>query len=103
MVKKKYILTFSLLLLAVVWLTGCNGDGNTPANNPPADNKPTLTGAQLVDARCIECHTLDRLSSKLRDDQEWRQHADRMLDKSPELLTEEEYQLVVVYLQEINE
>lgn len=61
-----------------------------------------LTGQQLVENRCSQCHTLDRLASKPRGDSEWRNQAERMLDKSPDLLTEEEYELVVSYLQEQN-
>jgi|LSQX01.1.fsa_nt_gb mono/diheme cytochrome c family protein len=103
MTRKKYFTLFTLLLLAAVWLTGCTGSKQPPGNNPstsPSVTEPTLTGGELAAARCAECHTLDRLTSQPRDDAEWRQVAERMLEKSPDLLTPAEFELVVAYLLE---
>lgn len=105
MTLKKQRIVFALLILVALWLTGCAGSNNSPEDNPsasPSGNEPTLTGAELVDTSCIECHTLDRLSSQPREDAEWRQLAERMLDKSPDLLTPAEYELVMAYLLEQN-
>ncbi|HZK25316.1 MAG TPA: hypothetical protein VFC74_08005 [Oscillospiraceae bacterium] len=103
MTGKKHLLVFALLILAAMWLTGCSGSNNTPEDTPPNSpsvNEPTLTGAELVEASCVRCHTLDRLTSQPRDDAAWHQLAERMLDKSPDLLTSAEYELVVAYLLE---
>lgn len=102
MIRKSYRWVLPLLILAAVVFVGCaeNNKENGDNNKPPGQQQPELTAAQLVETRCTQCHTLDRLNSKPRNEQEWCEQAERMLDKSPDLLTEEEYQLVVSYLQE---
>ncbi|NLZ38797.1 MAG: cytochrome c [Firmicutes bacterium] len=102
MLKKNNLWVLLLLLLTAVIFVGCSIIEGTNDNKKPLGQETKLTGQQLVESRCSQCHTLDRLTSKERDNSEWRKQAERMLDKSPDLLTEEEYELVVSYLQEQN-
>ncbi|NLN07522.1 MAG: hypothetical protein GX167_07885 [Firmicutes bacterium] len=91
-----------LFLLSLALFTGCTQSPNEPRGNnqeePPQD-EVTLTGAELVETRCAQCHSLDRVSRE-REDQDWLEHTERMRAKSPDLLTDEEAKLVLEYLQE---
>ena len=98
------LLQLLLLLCAVVFIvSACGKDNNDqPQDNssqPDNENGVTLTGVELVDTRCDQCHTQDRIIRD-RSDEEWQEHALRMLAKSPDMLTKEEYDLVLEYLQE---
>lgn len=95
------VLTALLMFVAVFLLVGCNK--NSPPETEPSpqatDPPPVLTGAELANQRCTECHTMDRIKRD-RSNEEWFEHAQRMWSKSPDLFTEEEFQRVLDYLQE---
>ena len=98
MSNKKFFVFFLLFALITVVAVGCGDDaGQTPDPGNNNENETVLTGADLVDDRCIECHNLDRVYRE-RDD--WPQVVERMLGYSPNLLTEEERVLVIEYLEE---
>ncbi len=72
---------------------------NAP-EQPPAENGPAPEiAAALVEGRCAHCHTLDKVYRE-RDAQLWPGIVTRMISLSPGLLTADEYNLVVEYLQE---
>jgi len=99
----------SIYLLAVTifafLVTGCGSSApaQPPAQPPvetPAENDPALEeAAALVAGRCARCHTLDQVYRE-RDAQLWPGIVTRMVSLSPGLLTDDEYNLVVEYLQE---
>ena len=89
-------LHFTCLLFAVVLLlAGCTGR-ETPEQK---EEVRELSGEELVSTHCNQCHSLDRVTRQ-REDAEWQEHIKRMLEKSPEMLTEEEYERLLQYLQE---
>jgi len=97
----KRVVLLLLFLLALALFAGCA----QPAEEPPGENQEepprdevALTGAELVEERCVQCHSLDRVSRE-REDQEWLEHTERMQAKSPDLLTDEEAGLVLEHLQ----
>ncbi|NLM45990.1 MAG: hypothetical protein GX200_04220 [Firmicutes bacterium] len=91
-----------LLLLSSALFAACTQSPIEPRGDneeKPPQNEAPLTGAALVETRCSQCHSLDRVSRE-REDQEWLEHTERMRAKSPDLLTDEEARLVLEYLQE---
>ncbi|NLP37376.1 MAG: hypothetical protein GX357_06965 [Firmicutes bacterium] len=101
MLKKRILQIVILLFVAIFVTTGCNKNStpDTEPSNQTADTPPALTGEELVNGRCIECHTMDRIKRD-RSNEEWDEHTHRMLSKSPEMFTEEEFLRVLEYLQE---
>ncbi|NLM52109.1 MAG: cytochrome c [Firmicutes bacterium] len=96
------ILLITVLLLTAVFLTtGCrqNSQPDAEPSHQAMEPPPVLTGEELVNQRCIECHTMDRIQRD-RDHEAWEEHAHRMWSKSPDLFTEEEFHRVLEYLQE---
>jgi hypothetical protein len=106
--KNKLIVFLLLAALLLTVLPGCggrttppppdNGNGNGNGQNGPGDD-PLLDGATLVAQRCARCHNLERVEREYETD-EWPAIVTRMEQKSPGLLSEQEYDVVVEYLQE---
>lgn len=88
------ILFVGLLLMALV--IACGG-GEEPTQVPPAP--PTVSGAELLQGRCAECHTLDRVEAASKTQAEWEATVARMRGKGAEL-TDDEAQTLVEYLVE---
>ncbi|HHU31008.1 MAG: cytochrome c [Bacillota bacterium] len=95
MLKKGPSLLLVLLFAVVLLLAGCTGR-ETPEQK---EEVRELSGEELVSTHCNQCHSLDRVTRQ-REDAEWQEHIKRMLEKSPEMLTEEEYERLLQYLQE---
>lgn len=107
MITKKLSLFMLFLALLALLLTGCGGRAPAqPPAQPPVQNgsepveEPTPEKAvALIETLCIRCHNLNRVYQE-RDKELWPDIVTRMVNKSPGLLTNEEYSLVVEYLQE---
>ncbi|EEG78088.1 c-type cytochrome [Dethiobacter alkaliphilus] len=116
MFSKKSFVLFLLLALVTVFAIGCgdntgnysnednneeyvNGENNEDYTDGDNNNEvlPALTGAELVEERCSQCHGLDQV---YRERGNWPATVDRMVDKRPGLLDDDEYDLVVEYLEE---
>jgi hypothetical protein len=98
----KKLSSFLLVLtMFVLLVTGCARSAPAqPPVQPPAENGPAPdVAATLVEGRCARCHALD-LVYRERDAQLWPGIVTRMVSLSPGLLTDDEYSLVVEYLQE---
>lgn len=87
MIKKIILFLFMTAITAAVSV-GCGSGDSTP-----------LDGATLVQQRCARCHTLERVEQEYERDR-WPGIVTEMIQRSPGLLNEEEYDIVVEYLQE---
>ncbi|MBS4030136.1 MAG: hypothetical protein KGZ63_01750 [Clostridiales bacterium] len=88
-----------LLLLFVFIVSGC---GSKPAQpvDPPGQEEPVLAEAELlINSRCSQCHGVNQVYRMKRKDA-WPGIVDRMMSKSSGLLDDQEYELVVEFLQE---
>jgi mono/diheme cytochrome c family protein len=67
----------------------------------PADQgqQQAEQGQQLVETRCAECHTLDRVTAASKSQQEWADTVDRMIERGASL-DEQERESVIDYLAE---
>ena len=102
--KKLFIITLALTLMAF-GLIGCS-----PAEEPAepdedealemeADNGEEYPAVTVIEDRCSSCHDLGRVYRET-ETKRWPAIVERMVDKSPGLLDDEEFDLVVEYLQE---
>ena len=88
------ILFVGLLLTALAIACG----GEEPTQVPPAPPS-TMSGAELLQERCTECHTLDRVESESHTQAEWEAEVEHMREYGADL-TDEEAQTLVEYLVE---
>jgi len=97
LILKKLSIFLLILTTFTILTTGC---GRSAPAQPPAQNGPSPdVAAALVEGRCARCHTLDKVYRE-RNAQLWPGIVTRMVNMSPGLLTDDEYNLVVEYLQE---
>lgn len=69
-----------------------------PADAPEPEAYPVpLEGKALMEARCTQCHTLDRVIAAKKDAAAWQNNVDRMIGKGAEL-SPEEAKVLVDYL-----
>jgi cytochrome c5 len=87
------IVFVGLLVMALVIACG----GQEPTQAPPAP--PTVGGAELLQGRCTQCHTLDRVEAANKTQAEWEATVERMRGKGANL-TDDEAQTLVEYLTE---
>ena len=80
------------LLLVMGLLLACGG----PAQE---GQQPAQEGQALVEERCSECHTLDRVTSASKTQDEWSQTVDSMITRGA-TLDEQERGIVIGYLAE---
>jgi len=74
----------------------------TPTEAPeetPTEPSTDLDGQALLEGRCAECHTLDRVTSSEKNREEWVQTVDRMIDRGAELNASER-EILIDYLVE---
>jgi len=90
------MLALSLALAGL--LSACGGDDAAPTTQPTTSS-PTLDGAVLLEARCTECHNLDRVTSARQTAEWWADTVDRMMVKGTQL-SEAEKAVLVAYLAE---
>ena len=88
-------LLFILLALLLV-LPGC-GNGQESAGEEGANT--AVSGQELVESRCINCHNLDKIY-QVRDKDQWQGIVEEMIGLSPGLLNNMEKEEVVLFLQE---
>ena len=86
----------ALFLVLIVFLLGFVLTGCGPAQEPAAPDEPAVA---LIENRCSTCHGLDQIYTE-RNPEEWPGIVETMLEKSPGLLDDSEFELVVEYLQE---
>lgn len=107
--KIRTLFWISLLVLGVASLAVACGGGGEPPQPPSASPTPTETlaplppssvsGAELLQNRCTECHSLDMVMAASKTQGEWEATVTSMRDKGAEL-TDEEAQILIEYLAE---
>lgn len=102
---KKRLLIGLVLALLVFALLGCAPaeepaePANDEADEPEVENDVDDPAVSLIEARCSDCHDLGRVYQE-RETEEWPAIVESMVDRAPGLLDDEEFNLVVEYLQE---
>lgn len=85
-----------LLVITVGFVSACGG----PApGQPPEEESVEADGQTLLQERCSECHSLDRVTGTEKTQAEWEQTVTRMVGRGAEL-SEEEQVVLVDYLAE---
>jgi len=100
-------LSLSVIVVGLVllgWVVACAGGGE----EPPAPTMPeeeeaggpaVLSGDYLLEARCTQCHNLDRVKAASKTLDEWASTVGRMRGRGAEL-TDEEADILSEYLAE---
>jgi cytochrome c-type biogenesis protein CcmH/NrfF len=98
---KKLVLSTVLVGLVILGLVvACGGAQEEPAAPPPEEETSgELSGEELLQARCAQCHGLDIVESATKTQAEWESTVERMIAKGAEL-TDAEAQILVEYLAE---
>jgi FlaA1/EpsC-like NDP-sugar epimerase len=96
--------TVLFLILAGLVIAGlavaCGGAQEEPAAPPPAEEPAAgLSGEELLQARCTQCHGLDPVEAASKTEAEWESTVERMISKGAEL-TDAEAQILVDHLAE---
>ena len=97
---KKAILFGILIVVLVLVIAAC-----APAAKPAATSDGNTTsvsteeGKAIVEAKCVQCHTLDRVTSAAKSEADWTKSVDRMIGKGLKLDAAEK-QAVIAYLAE---
>jgi len=83
----------------VLLLALCVATAALAANNPapPPGNLPAGVGGQLIQTRCIRCHSLSVSTGKRQTAAQWGVTVDRMIDRGARI-SDEEYDVLVDYL-----
>ena len=101
---KRNILVVTLLLFALI-LSSCGGgsEKSTNASTTGTDNTTSgstdLDGKSLVETRCTECHSLNRVTSFSGSIDDWTKIVDDMVKKGADL-NDAEKEAVINYLAE---
>jgi mono/diheme cytochrome c family protein len=113
--KRLTLVGFGCLLLVVGLAAACAGSNNTPtpqpaatkastpASNGPATAAPTAAvdvGAELVQARCTTCHTLDRIKAAHKTQAEWTATVARMREHGAQV-TDAEAATIAAHLAKV--
>ncbi len=69
-----------LSVMAAAALTGCGDASEVPAGEPGS-----VDGEALLEERCTECHTLDRVRQAEKDRAGWESTVARMVDQGARL------------------
>jgi cytochrome b561 len=97
-------LTTFILFFAVVNLGGLIKLGeNLPENSPyepVGGNLSTedLSGKELIKTKCTRCHDLDRINEAKKTPVEWKKTVERMRDKDPSWISDEEAAEIITAL-----
>jgi hypothetical protein len=94
MTKRGTRLAAVLILVLIAGLSA--GCGENEPQEPEARG-PTVTGLTLLNDRCTECHTLDRVQNASMTREQWNETVEDMIDRGAEL-DEREKELLVEYL-----
>ncbi|MGD2164920.1 MAG: hypothetical protein PVH50_05255 [Anaerolineae bacterium] len=85
-----------LLVVAASLVSACGGTGS---DQPAAEEPMDIDGETLLQERCTECHTLDRVTGAAKSQTGWEQTVTRMVGRGAEL-SEEEQAILVDHLAE---
>lgn len=66
----------------------------------PEAQGPTFSGLTLLNDWCTECHTLDRVRSASKTQEEWRETVTDMVDRGADL-DEQEQEVLLEYLAQV--
>jgi hypothetical protein len=95
-----------LLLLGTVLFSACGGGTSSPApaatESAPApanEGAPAIDAAALLEARCVDCHTLNKVTGARYTQEQWQQVVTQMIRHGAVLNSDEEAALVI-YLAE---
>ncbi len=86
---------FLLLVLSATLLAACGA--NSPTNNTPATSATSSgssSGQTLMQEHCSVCHSIDRVTSRQKTADQWKQTVDRMILRGAQLTPQEEQTLV---------
>ncbi len=86
MIRKSALKIVILTLLLSVFISACSPGSAT-----------TLDGPALLEQRCTECHTLDRVERASKSPAQWGTTVRRMVNKGAELNTLEQ-EVLIEYL-----
>jgi len=99
-----HVKTFSftslvLIILLSIVLVACTPKTESSAQPQPAKTQApsTIDGTTLLNERCTACHSLDRVMSKHKTQDEWNKTVSRMVQKGA-ALSPEELNILVEYL-----
>jgi hypothetical protein len=76
------------------------GCGAQEATLQPEAQGPTLSGLTLLNDRCTECHTLDRVKSASKTREGWQETVTAMVQRGADL-DEQEQEVLVDYLAQV--
>ena len=103
MKKVSMLLCLSIFLLLIFIFAGCAPDDSKEEAEveeyEETEEEEPLPAEALIEDRCTQCHGLDRVHVE-KSKEEWPEIVERMVDQSPGLLDDEEFDVVVDYLQE---
>lgn len=86
-------------VLAFVLIAGLvAGCGDEPTEAPESTG-PTVSGLALLNDRCTECHTLDRVENASMTRDEWSATVEDMIERGA-ALNDQEKEVLVDYLAE---
>jgi len=103
------LISITLLILMGTILAACSSNAKptatTPSNQPPAattkapTTAPTVAptggdGEKLLNERCTKCHSLDRVKTAQKTQDQWQQIVTRMVGKGANLSNDEQKTLV---------
>lgn len=94
--RKSTITLVSLVVLVSVFLSACGGPTGdvSPAMELDASSDAMLDGKALLEQRCVQCHTLDRVEKASISAEEWGVNVRRMVSKGAELTLSEQDMLI---------
>jgi mono/diheme cytochrome c family protein len=90
------LIVVSLVVLLSTLLAAC---GTSDPQAGGQDPSGALDGKALVEERCTQCHTLDRVTSAHKTKEEWTTTVERMVSNGANLDAEEQA-AVIAYLAE---
>jgi len=97
-VRRVLALLFVALVLATLSLGACAQGSPTPAASgptPPAGPTAAVASPELLlQQRCVDCHSLDRITSASKTAAEWERSVQRMMAKGARLSAGESAALV---------
>lgn len=91
----------ALLLAGGVLLSACSGGTSSPvpeateaAPAPANAEVPAIDAAALLEARCVDCHSLSKATEARHTQEQWQEIVTRMIGRGAVLNSEEEATLV---------
>jgi hypothetical protein len=92
----KLTVVFACVVLMAALVTGCNGSSGGSGSSGTSGSE-TPDGATLVNEKCQQCHSLDRVTSARKDAAGWETTVSRMMGNGLKL-TDAEKAAVIDYL-----